>query len=569
MRSVRRRALVPILAVLATVAALLTAVGTAAPAEAATAPAAVLRAPGVLTGGHELASPNGNFRLLMGRDGDVLLLDRWQRTLWSTRTAGHSGARLVLDSTGNLAVRATSGKALWASRTHGRYAVLQLHDSGNLVLTARGHLLWYTHTAIAYGAHDNPYPAASLWPGRSLTAGHQLTSARGGYRAVMGTDGGLVVSGPTGTLWTTNTNGWTGARLTFAGNGNLVLYAADGSALWQSRTRASGGLVTLGDNGNLIIYDSRGRIDWQSFRAPQPRLAPTASTSHYIRSTDDLTATGCADAKANGARSSLVVLDIGAQENDLPGGAWGVKLSTTPTKVPDTQLVTLLQSYLAGYGGCMSATGKLLLAVATNNDSRQYYTSGTVCPLPPTGSPDPLGTEGGAEWASVISQLATSAAGYPGITVAGSNDIEPDFAGCVSQASAWITALLANTSGPYVFIGSADGCPSALGSTSACAAGWTQQQIYSLAYGLDTTRSIPLPQIYTPGMAVQWANISRNGASAISFGGALSEVAACGAGGGCASLSSSSAWNYLSNQLSVSAGRRTYAGAYTTDLRVN
>jgi len=105
-------------------------------------------------------------------------------------------------------------------------------------------------------------------------------------------------------------------------------------------------------------------------------------------------------------------------------------------------------------------------------------------------------------------------------------------------------------------------------------AGWTQQQIYDLAYGLNTSRSIPLPQVYTPGMAVQWANISRNGGSAIKFGGVLTEVAAC-AEAGCPSLPggtglpSSSAWNYLSNQLSLSTGRWTSAGAYTTDLRID
>jgi hypothetical protein len=268
------------------------------------------------------------------------------------------------------------------------------------------------------------------------------------------------------------------------------------------------------------------------------------------------------------------VLDIGAQENDLAGGAWGVKLSATSTKLTDTQLVTLLQSYIAGYGGCMAASGNLLLAVATNNDSRQYYTS-ALCPTPPPGSADPLGTEGGAEWAKVISQLATSAAGYPGITVAGSNDIEPNFAGCVSQASDWITALLKDTAGPYVFIGSADGCPTTLGSTKDCSARWTQQQLYNLAYGFAPTRSIPMPQIYTPGMAVQWANISKAGGSApIAFAGVLTQQVACAQAGcpelpGGTTLSGATAWNYLSNQLTVSTGRRTSAGAYTTDLRVN
>ncbi len=565
-----RRPLALLAAVVAAVATAITAVVLAAPATAAVNPS-TLNAPGVLHGGQQLVSQNANFRMLMGRNGDLLLYSPWHEVMWHSRTAGHHGAYLSLQSNGNLVVRAQSGKALWATKTRGRHARLVMRDNGSLALISGRRVLWYTHTVLRYGWHDNPAPRARLAPGHSLTPGHQLTSANGDYQALMRRSGGFVVRSSTATLWTTNTYGWSGARLTFAPDGNLVLYAADGRALWQSRTRVRGGLVVLADNGNLVIFDARGHIAWQSRTAPEPRVGPVASTSHYIRSTADLTATGCADATANGARRSVVVLDIGAQRTDVGTSAdqWGVWLSLVNTHVTDAQLVPLLQSYVTGYGNCMAATGKLLLAVATNNDSRQYFTSGSTCPTPPSGSPDPLGAAGGAEWAHVITQLATAAAGHPGITVAGANDIEPGFAGCVSQASAWISALLAGTSGPYVFIGSADGCPAALGSAKACLAGWTQTQIHDLAYGLSPSRSIPLPQVYTLGMAAQWANISRNGGAPINFGGVLTEVAACASAGGCVSLSSPSAWNDLSNRLSITTGQRASAGPYTTDLRVN
>jgi hypothetical protein len=570
----RASVLLATLSLLAGLAVGVAGIATAPPAQAAASSAAVLKAPGTLRPGRQLRSPNGNFRLVMARGGRAYLLTRWGRVMWSPKTGGHRNARLRLLASGRLEIVSRTGKRLWWARTSGRHARLVLGNNGQLRLTSGKRVLWRTHEVIKYGAHDNPYPAASLAAGKSLTAGHKLTSANGRYHARMSADGGFTVSGPNGTVWRTGSAGWRGARLTLT-HGRLALRTANGVTLWSSGT-SSGVLLVLGNKGKLVLDNAKGKAVWRSTKTPNPVLKPTApaqSTSHYIRNTaDDFDAMGCTDAMANGSRPSAVVLHIGAQVNNLGPATneWGVRLSTTSTTVTDLELVPLLEQYVAGYARCMSPTGTVLLAVATNNDSRQYYTSGSVCPLPPAGSPDPLGAEGGAEWANVISQLDAAASGHAGITVAGADDIEPAFAGCVSQASAWITALLAGASGPYVFIGSADGCPATLGSAKACLAGWTQQQIHDLAYGINPARSVPLPQIYTRGQAVQWANISRAGGSAIAFGGVLTSVQACApAGSGCTSLRGARAWNELANQLTLSTGKRSGAGAYVTDLRVD
>lgn len=587
--SLRRLAIV-FAALAALVAGLVSALVPAESAQAATSAPAVLRAPGTLTGGHRMASTNGNFELLMGRNGDLLLYNRWNQVMWSTHTAGHRGAHLSLQANGNLVLRARSGKALWATKTRGTHALLELRASGVLALVAHRRVLWYTHTAVKSGSRDNPVPGSLLGSGSSLTAGHRLTSANGQATATMGSDGQFTDRGPDGVVWTTNSTGWDGARFTLATNGNLLLYTADGSALWQSRTRARGAVLMLANNGNLILYDVHGSAVWQSRNAAEPQLfppgtsAPPVSVSHYPRNltgdaTSDaatMTATGCADAKASPAgHEYAVVLDIGSQRTDLPGNAWGTMLTTTSTKLTDAQLVTAIEAYLDGYAGCMPDYSRLMLAVATNNDSHQYYTSGGGCPLPPAGTADPLGTAGGTDWAdNVIDPLVTYAAQWPHITVAGGNDIEPGFAGCTSQATDWITAFDAATTAPYVFIGSADGCPTTLGSTEDCNYGWTQQQIYQLAYGISPARSVPLPQIYIPEQAIQWADISRTGvrggAAPIAFGGVLTSQGACApVGSGCTSQSGTTAWNQLWNALNTSPATAISGMPYATDLQVN
>lgn len=586
--SLRRLALV-FAALAALVAGLVSALVPAESAQAATANTAVLRAPGTLTGGHRMVSANGNFELLMGRNGDLLLYNRWGQVMWSTRTAGHHGAHLSLQANGNLVLRERSGQAVWATKTRGSHAVLELRASGVLELVAHRHALWYTHTAVKSGSRDNPVPGSLLASGSSLAAGHKLTSANGRASATMGAYGQFTDSGPDGIVWTTNSSGWAGARFTLATNGNLLLYAADGSALWQSRTRARGAVLMLANNGNLILYNVHGNAVWQSRHAAEPQIfppgtsAPPVSVSHYPRNlTGDATsdtatmhATGCADATANTAGDRYaVVLDIGSQRTDLPGDAWGAMLTQTSTKLTDAQLVTAVEAYLDGYAGCMADYSRLLLAVATNNDNHQYFVEGSdTCPTPPAGTDDPLGTAGGTDWAeNVIDPVATYAAQWPHITVAGGNDIEPGFAGCTSQATDWVTAFAAATTAPYVFIGSADGCPTVLGSTKDCNYGWTQQQIYQLAYGISPARSVPLPQIYIPAQAAQWANISRSGVrggdAPIAFGGVLTAQGTCQPDGDC-SLSGTTAWAKLWNALNTSPATTISGMPYATDLQVN
>jgi hypothetical protein len=169
-----RRPIIVFAALAALVAGLVSALVPAQSARAATATSAVLRAPGTLTGGHRMVSANGNFELLMGRNGDLLLYNRWGQVMWSTRTAGHHGAHLSLQADGNLVVRARSGAALWATKTRGTHAVLELRASGVLELVAHRHALWYTHTAVRSGSRDNPAPRSRLASGESQTAGHKL-----------------------------------------------------------------------------------------------------------------------------------------------------------------------------------------------------------------------------------------------------------------------------------------------------------------------------------------------------------------------------------------------------------
>lgn len=80
--------------------------------------------------------------------------------------------------------------------------------------------------------------AAELAPGQSLYAGQSISSSNQKYFAVMQADGNFVIYRNDGLpIWSTNTTGLGGVRMTMQADGNLVLYDANNNARWQSGTQ--------------------------------------------------------------------------------------------------------------------------------------------------------------------------------------------------------------------------------------------------------------------------------------------------------------------------------------------
>ena len=48
-------------------------------------------------------------------DGDFVLVDRYNKTKWSTSTSGNPGAGLIFGPACNLLIISASGKQLWSS----------------------------------------------------------------------------------------------------------------------------------------------------------------------------------------------------------------------------------------------------------------------------------------------------------------------------------------------------------------------------------------------------------------------------------------------------------------------
>ena len=88
--------------------------------------------------GQQLTSNNGNYRLIMQNDGNLVIYNTknliWEHPIWATNTVDR-GNRFIMQRDGNAVLYDSSNRPLWASGTHGTSAVyIVMQDDGNLVI---------------------------------------------------------------------------------------------------------------------------------------------------------------------------------------------------------------------------------------------------------------------------------------------------------------------------------------------------------------------------------------------------------------------------------------------------
>jgi cell wall-associated NlpC family hydrolase len=119
----------------------------------------------------------------------------------------------------------------------------------------------------------------TLQPGQRLYPGDILYSPSHAYRLIMQGDGNLVLYTGGTALWSSKTNGQTGANAVMQGDGNFVVYQA-GKAIWNSGTvHHDGAILDMQDDGNLVIYWENTAIWSTGTDQPPAPQQPTPSPS--------------------------------------------------------------------------------------------------------------------------------------------------------------------------------------------------------------------------------------------------------------------------------------------------
>ena len=219
--------------------------------------------PGVperLNPGSSVVSMNGQYRLTMQTDGNLVLSDVANNPLWSTGTSA-PGSWLAVAADGNANLFDPSGHVRWTSAVLEPGSLLRVQDDGNVVLyTAEGRPRW---DRLGLSGHRGfPIdPALSIW---ALDSGQSASSPNGRFRLTMRNDGNLVIAAADGTQrWSSSTN-VPGAVLRTQPDGNVVIYDPKQAPLWAAAVSSPGAFMRLGDDGNLVLYATYLSPLWDS-----------------------------------------------------------------------------------------------------------------------------------------------------------------------------------------------------------------------------------------------------------------------------------------------------------------
>ena len=130
-----------------------------------------------ITVGQQLTSANGDYKLDMQGDGNLVEYNSASKALWSSNTSGTGSANFAtLQSDGNFVVYTSTGNAVWNSGTSGTGSgnTLVIQGDGNIVLyPPSGPALWDTSTD-GYGAYNS---APSVQQSLSVGKGTPTTPA--------------------------------------------------------------------------------------------------------------------------------------------------------------------------------------------------------------------------------------------------------------------------------------------------------------------------------------------------------------------------------------------------------
>jgi RHS repeat-associated protein len=148
-------------------------------------------------------------------------------------------------------------------------------------------------TSTVYDDEDRPVsqygPAPASWfstwswnmPNNTTwSEGQNIQSPDGRFEFVFQTDGNVVLYGPNGALWSSNTGGQTATSLAMQPDGNLVEYNG-ATAIWSTGTSTSGSTtsLTVQNDGNVVMSNASGPI-WETNTGG---WAPSPITSSYAK----------------------------------------------------------------------------------------------------------------------------------------------------------------------------------------------------------------------------------------------------------------------------------------------
>ncbi|MFJ4295297.1 peptidoglycan DD-metalloendopeptidase family protein [Curtobacterium sp. NPDC089689] len=253
-------------------------VGTAAPASASVVWTGSVPAGTVLNPGDSVTSPNGQFRLILQGDGNLVEYGIGNAVLWASGTSNKPGATVKIGKDRSVDL-VHNGKRVT------RWALAGKKSSTSFVVRGDGTmaLLAGTESVVNWKGYQD-----RVTRGNVILGGTTLRSDASGTRTLeMKTDGNLVqrISGKA--VWQSRTGGNPGSWAAVQNDGNLVVYKPGKKAIWHTGTyRSGGGSLLVQVDGNVVLYGKKDTRIW-STKPVTGLLWPVLSTKISGRYGDD------------------------------------------------------------------------------------------------------------------------------------------------------------------------------------------------------------------------------------------------------------------------------------------
>lgn len=243
-------------AVLTVAAVVVAGIAVAAPAHAAASYRGTMKAGTTLVAGDQVTSDNGQYRLVMQGDGNLVEYGIGNAVLYASNTVGNPGAVAALATNGVLTLR-LNGKAFkqWGSSTVRGLHFAVLPDGSMRSVSTTQQVIWNIDSFQSTVRSGNV-----IQPGTVLRS--DSTASR---TFTMQADGNLVQYVNGRAAWSSHTNRNPGAYAGVQADGNIVVYAADRRVLWASRTSHAGvGQLVVQLDGNVVLYGANSLRAWSS-----------------------------------------------------------------------------------------------------------------------------------------------------------------------------------------------------------------------------------------------------------------------------------------------------------------
>jgi RHS repeat-associated protein len=186
----------------------------------------------------------------------------------------------TMQQDGNFVLYNSANNSLWASNTSGSNASsIMMQDDGNLVLYI---FKWSAGTYAVPTPGSYPPQGCSigsyLVSGQRISSNQCIVSPHGQYMLYMAPDGNFYIYDMAHGVatWSANTYSHPGAYAVLQSDGNFVVYATNGVALWNSGTSGTySERLDLEDDGRIILYKSAwnsgtstGQFNWTQLAHP-------------------------------------------------------------------------------------------------------------------------------------------------------------------------------------------------------------------------------------------------------------------------------------------------------------